>query len=365
MKDLLLFLLLVLSLAACDKEEIVPREPSPPQEPVPEEPVAPVDSFHLDLVTLDTTWARAGFVIRDFTARVPGVIWGTTYREERGEVVEGLFSFDVGTEQLNFIPAPRDLGLPHYMQITAGTNGKLYIHSTGIVSDRVAVYDLAAQAWSTIQLPGYVSGTTYDDFDKMLWIAHKEGVSTYQDGTLYTYDDTNSPLRRIVSGSNNSFLGGAPTVDREGNVWYANQGDLYLHIKGEWSEHPLSPIPGSFRISHLVASERTGVLVNAYDEYLSLIDPSAEVKDYQQIPELAEQRKFPLSLLDRSVDESLIYTHLYGFSYYDAARDTVVQVDASNSILPAREMSFQLDRDPEGNIWIGGGNVLGTVPETW
>ncbi len=365
MRNLLLFLLLVLSLGACDKEELVPRDPSPPQEPVLEEPVASVDSFHLNLVTLDTTWARVGFVIRDFTARVPGVIWGTTYREERSGVVEGLFSFDVATQRLDFISAPSDLGLPHYMRITAGTNGQLYIHSSGIVSDRVAVYDMATQAWSTIQLPGYVSGTTYDDFDKKLWIAHDEGVSTYKDGTLYTYDNTNSPLRRILSGSNNSFLGGAPTVDREGNVWYANQRDLYLYVHGEWAEHPLSPIPGSFRISHLVASERTGVLINAYDEYLSLIDPSKKVKDYQQIPELAEQRKFPLSLLDRNSDESLIYTHAYGLSYYDAVRDTVVQVDASNSVLPAREMNFLLDRDPEGNIWIGGVNVLGTLPETW
>jgi len=363
MKNIFYLLVAVVLISACNKNELVIQGPIIPE---PEVEVQIIDSVQLNLLSLDIPRKSGDFLIYDFTARIPGFIWGCTYLEESADEDMVLFSYNLATKDLKLIAAPIDLGLSNFQRIVAGPDGKLYMHSAGILHNAIAVFDTNIRTWSSIEVAGLIGGFTVDEVNNTLWIAHHEGVSRYQNGELFTFDDTNSNLQRIESGSNNSFFGFQLAVDKGGIVWYANQNELYTFVNEEWSQHPLSPLSDRYIISHVVASESEGVLINVPYESLLLLNKDTEIRNYNSIPALTNPPKSPLSLLDRVTDENILYSHRDGFSFYNSLLDSVIQVDASNSLLPAsNSMALKLDRDAEGNIWIGGHNILGTLASEW
>jgi len=360
MKKIFYLLLSVLLLSTCNEDEPTIQVPTDPE---PE--VVLIDSVQLSLLNLDVPGAPDNFLIGDFTARIPGFIWGSTHLHENGDNFAALFSYSLANNRVSLFAAPTDLGVSNFHKIEAGPDGKLYVHSSGVVHKAVAVFDTNTGAWSTIEVAGFVSGIAVDQVNNILWIAHNEGVSRYQDGELFTFDDTNSNLQRREPDINNSFFGFALAVDEAGVVWYANQVDLYTFTNEQWALHPLSPLSSNYIITHIVPAETGGVFVKTPNESLYVLDAEAEIRNYNEKEELTNPINLTIDILDRANDESIIYSYNNGFSYYNALLDSLILVDYNNSLLPERNMQLKLDRDLQGNIWIGGNNVLGTIPNEW
>jgi ligand-binding sensor domain-containing protein len=357
MKSIFHLIICVVFISACGKND--------PLDSLPEIEEVIVDSIHLDLVSLVPQGESDYFVVSDFTARISGKIWGCTYLEESDNQAMMLFSYNIVTNQIDIFSAPTNLGLSVFNNIEAGPDGKLYMHSSGIVHNAIAIFDTNTQSWSSIEVSGYVKGITVDEVNNALWIAHNQGVSRYQNGNLFTFDDTNSNLTRIESGSNYSFFGFALAVDKAGVIWYANQNELYVYVNEEWSLHPLSPTSEQYIITHIVPHESEGVFLKVPHESLYHLTFDMEISNYNNILELVAPQKLTINLLGRLADESIIYSHSGGFSFYNSSQDSTIQVDANNSLLPINNGALKLDRDTEGNIWIGGDNILGKLPNKW
>lgn len=355
MKKTLYLLFAFCMLAACN-----PNDDPTLTNPKDDEPVistASVDSVQLNLLDI------GNLSIRDFTARIPGFIWGCTYVEDapgnqRNSKV--LFSYNLSTEEIEYVYGPPEIDLDHFLAIEAGPDGKLYIHSYGFKYKEVAIYDTQAKTWSRIEVNGFVNGITVDEASNALWVAHEEGVSRYQNGELFTFDDTNSNLQRIVSGSNNSFFGHALAVDKEGIVWYANQNELYTFKNDQWSLHPSSPLSENYIIWRMVAAESEGVFVQIPREFTYRLQAASEISRLKEDATISDF--ITIDILHRASDKSIIYSHSKGFLHYSIERDSVISVNSRNSLLPDASMELRLDHDHEGNVWIGGIGVLGILP---
>lgn len=358
MKNLFHLIICVVLITACTGDEPIIQEPVPP------EPLT-IDSIDLNLVNLADLDVSDEFMVYDFTTRIPGEIWGCTYLSESDTPNMTLFSYNLAANQMDIFKAPTNLGLNTFNVVEAGPDGILYMHSTGILHKAIAIYDTKTGIWSSIEMPDYVLGITIDEVNNILWIGHYKGVSKYQAGNLVTFDDTNSILKRITSGSNNSFFGSELAVDKAGVTWYANMNELYFYKDEEWFLHPLSPLSEQFIISHIVAHESDGVLIKVPQESLYHLTFDIEIGNYNSVSELVNPSKLPINLIGRLSDESIIYSHVDGLSYYDSTRDTIIQVDAANSLIPINKSGLKLDRDQEGKIWIGGKNILATLPDEW
>ncbi|PHI17966.1 hypothetical protein CEQ90_20395 [Lewinellaceae bacterium SD302] len=363
MRNILYFFICLTLLCTCNDEEqdiVIPATEE--QEPMPEPEPEIIDSVQVVLVE----WPDElnDLIIQDFTARLPGYIWGCVYdRANQDNLL--IFSYNILSGQTNVISAPENIGLPNFQVIESGPDGKLYLHSSGIVDNRIAIFDTNNNIWSSIEIPGFINGICVDEVNNNLWVAHKNGVSRYSDNILSTFDENNSILSRVVSGTNNSFFGSLLTVDMSGTLWYANTNVLYTFINGEWSLHPLSPLSDSYIITHIVASESEGVLIKVPNESLQQINSTEEIRNYNSITELIESQRSPINIIGRLSDESIIYSHQDGFSYYDSAGNNVVQVNSTNSILPSGNHAYKISRDSEGDIWIGGNQTLAILPSEW
>ncbi|MEL6803734.1 MAG: hypothetical protein AAFO91_08145 [Bacteroidota bacterium] len=226
----------------------------------------------------------------------------------------------------------------------------------------VAVFTPDTRQWSAIEVPGFVNAIEVDEATNTLWIAHRAGVSRYQDGDVFTYDRSNSDL--LMTDPEDSFSGFTLAVDKSGIVWYANQNDIYTFIDGEWSLHPLSPLSENYLVSGMVPSQSDGVLIKTPFESLHVLDTDSEIRNYNEVNQLASSSILP-GLMDRASDESVIYAFTRSIHYYDAIQDTIIQVDATNSRFPMNGVCVGLDRDLEGNLWVGGDEVLAKLPAGW
>ncbi|NJC27883.1 NHL repeat-containing protein [Neolewinella antarctica] len=353
----------ILSFGSCQTEETILGGPLIPElEPEPQ--VGVVDSINVELVNLQ--WPNPGkdYNIVDFTARLPGYIWGCIAKTNDHRELE-IFSYDISSNQVQTFTAPDTLDVPYFQIIEGSSNGKLYLHSSGVVKNKIAVFDTRSSSWSSITLPGFVGGITIDESNDEVWIAHNNGISRVQNDSVITYDESNSALRRIISGPNNSFFGFVLAVDVSGTVWYANSNIIYTFNDEEWSVHPLSPLSDTYIVTHIVPDEIEGVLIKTPRENLLQLNASKVIKSYNAVPDLIEPARGAINILGRSVDSSIIYSHMNGFSFYAPRKDSVFQVSAQNSNLPTLRDGLKLSRDLDDNIWIGGGNTLGILPDEW
>ena len=237
------------------------------------------------------------------------------------------------------------------------------MHSTGFKFDVVVVFDRKSNSWSQINIPGLVNGITVDKKNNVLWVAHQEGVSKYANDVLITYDDTNSALERIQSGSNFSFFGFKLEIDQSGILWYANMTELYTYQEGRWSKHLNSPLSSSYIIWAMVSSEAEGVFTLIPETSLYVLNAQGVLRLYEGESDIQFPEDIVLDIQSRISDNSIIYAHNNGLSVYNLDRNELITIDSKNSLLPNTDLSLKLDRDLEGNIWFGGGQVLGIVPE--
>ncbi|OAV45157.1 hypothetical protein [Lewinella sp. 4G2] len=360
MKYTYYLLLLALLISACEDEDMLSPDPGLPEEE--EEVVNVVDSFELNLVELPVINESGNFSVLDFTTQIPGFIWGTTYRREAEKNV--LFSYNISDETFQYFTPPGDLGILSPRWTVAGPDGKLYLYSTGFIYSEVAVFEIESETWSSITIPEGVNRVIADLNKKDVWIAHGAGVSRYRNGELLTYDDTNSGLQKVTSGANTSFFGGPMAVDSDGVVWYANQGRLFQFRDEAWTEHPNSPFTDITRISQISPAESGGVFVKVSFGALTQVKFNEVVNTYTN-EELTVPSRPAFDIIERGSDESIIYSHTNGFSYYSLSADTLIIIDNTNSELPQGQLNLYMERDANGVIWFGGHNVFGTLPDEW
>ncbi|MEO0787776.1 MAG: membrane lipoprotein lipid attachment site-containing protein [Bacteroidota bacterium] len=358
MKRTLVFLFALVVLAACNEDEPVL------QGPIDTGPEISVDSIDLSLVDLNDPGFAENFLIFDFTTDIPGSIWGITREEENGEEV--LFSYDASTEDIRFHTPPSDLGINRFEEIAAGPDGSLYLHANSLVFNLVAVYNTSTGDWSTIEVEGGVDGVTVDQVRNTLWVSHSAGVSSFQDDELInTYDETNSVLQPINTGSSTFFNGFAIAVDNSGVVWFANSNDLYTFIDDEWSLHPLSPLSEVYIISGLFPSRSEGVYIKTAFESLYQLNAEGEIRNFNTLDEVTTTTAL-LSVVDQVSDEGILFSTGGSFlNFYDPADASLTRIDSENSLLPTDARVRGIKVDASGNTWIGGHNVLGILSEDW
>lgn len=357
MKTFVYLLACVVLIGACKDDDVIMPMPEVPGPPT-------VDSVHLTAVDLRWPGGPDRYAIGDFTAQIPGYVWGCVADLEN-QSSNKLFSYHVATGLVEVLTAPAEIKLPAFTNIEAGPDGKLYVHSSGYLSKSVAIYDTRDGAWSSIQVPGLVNGFAIDPVTNSLWIAHGEGVSRLKDDTLTTYDETNSGPRRTTSGSNYSFSGFQIAVDRAGNVWYANGTELFTFSNDEWSLHPLSPLSNRYIITHVVSIDSGGVLVKVPEEALVVLDTESKILDYGNVRNLATSSDIAIDIAQRTVDNNIIVSHFDGFSFYTPSRDSVTVVNSKNSIIPTGNTLYALSKDEFGNVWFGGYRTLIKLPNDW
>ena len=107
------------------------------------------------------------------------------------------------------------------------------------------------------------------------------------------------------------------------------------------------------------------MLVKTPQESLYLLDVAGEIQDYRNIPELANAGYFSGGLDGHISDSGVIYASSKDVSIYDPETDEILRIDKYNSTISEDVVINHLDRDQDGNLWVGGDEVLAKLQADW
>jgi hypothetical protein len=349
----LLLLLLILVFFACQKDDHISSDEGNPSELI--------DSVHIDFLDLDLSILPDRFIPRNFVVDENNIIWMSnqdSYREypNSGAV---LLGYDINHDEWQAQLLPPEWSYKQLDYVVLGKDNEIFCMLGWGLHEEVATYKDGN--WKLYEFDDIVWNIAASPVDGALWVSGLKGLYRQLGDERTTFNSENSILP-VNEDTNGSYLGYIE-VDSSGTVWAAGNTNLYFYDGIEWQEHPNSPIGEDYIVKIISRARENSIFTYTPHENFYEINEEGFLKDYTSIfpfKSSVSPSYFQLSL--NPINQNIIIAENGLLTHYNATLDSISFISRENAAFPKLSSFYNITRDRNNAVWVGGDNFLGKLP---
>jgi len=138
---------------------------------------------------------------------------------------------------------------------------------------------------------------------------------------------------------------------------------LFFFENETWQEHPNSPTGNAYIITALEKASDNSIFIQNFTESFYEVNKEGVISDLTNT--IFDENNHPLysNIVRNENSGDMSIATNRGFYYYQPALDSTLIINQQNAVFPTNEINAKLERDLNGQIWIGGSQFLGKLPQ--